>query len=51
MDAIDRLPQTGERGQVLKQYLIGKLAVHRLYICANGQDMPEIREWQWDSTP
>lgn len=51
MDAIDRLPQTGERGQVLKQYLIGKLAEHRLYICANGQDMPEIREWQWDSTP
>jgi xylulose-5-phosphate/fructose-6-phosphate phosphoketolase len=51
MDAIDRLPQTGERGQALKQHLIGKLAEHRLYICANGQDMPEIREWQWGSTP
>jgi xylulose-5-phosphate/fructose-6-phosphate phosphoketolase len=50
MDAIDRLPQTGERGLALKRRLRDKLAEHRLYIEANGEDMPEIRDWTW-STP
>jgi xylulose-5-phosphate/fructose-6-phosphate phosphoketolase len=49
MDAIDRLPQTGERGLVLKRRLRDKLAEHRLYIEANGEDMPEIRDWTWRS--
>jgi len=47
MDAIDRLPQTGERGLYLKRQLKDKLIEHRLYINAHGQDMPEIRDWQW----
>jgi xylulose-5-phosphate/fructose-6-phosphate phosphoketolase len=51
MDAIDRLPQTGEQGLGLKQHLIGKLAEHTSYIRANGQDMPEVREWQWSAQP
>jgi xylulose-5-phosphate/fructose-6-phosphate phosphoketolase len=50
MDAIDRLPQTGERGLVLKRRLQDKLAEHRRYIVAHGEDMPEIRDWTW-STP
>jgi xylulose-5-phosphate/fructose-6-phosphate phosphoketolase len=47
MDAIDRLPQTGAEGAHLKQVLHDKLVEHRLYINANGQDMPEIRNWRW----
>jgi xylulose-5-phosphate/fructose-6-phosphate phosphoketolase len=47
MDAIDRLPQTGDEGAHLKQILHDKLVEHRLYITANGQDMPEIRNWRW----
>jgi xylulose-5-phosphate/fructose-6-phosphate phosphoketolase len=47
MATIDRLPQTGERGIYLKQQLQEKLIEHRLYINKHGQDMPEIRDWQW----
>ncbi|HEY2683895.1 MAG TPA: phosphoketolase family protein [Steroidobacteraceae bacterium] len=47
MDAINRLPQTGSRGDYLKQTLLDKLVEHRNYINLNGQDMPEIRNWDW----
>jgi xylulose-5-phosphate/fructose-6-phosphate phosphoketolase len=47
MDTIDRVPQTGEKGQQLKQQLKAKLIEHKQYICENGQDMPEIRNWHW----
>jgi xylulose-5-phosphate/fructose-6-phosphate phosphoketolase len=47
MDAIDRLPQTGERGLYLKRQLKDKLIEHRLYINQHGQDMPEVRDWKW----
>lgn len=47
MDIVDRLPQTGDKGTYLKQQLEDKLIEHRQYIRKNGQDMPEIRNWQW----
>ncbi len=47
MDVIDRLPQTGEKGVDLKEHLEGKLLEHRRYINKHGQDLPEIRNWQW----
>jgi len=47
MDAIDRLPQTGDRGIYLKQQLKDKLIDHRQYINRYGEDMPEVREWKW----
>ncbi len=47
MDAIDRLPQAGDRGTYLKQQLKDKLIEHRQYINRYGQDMPEVREWKW----
>jgi xylulose-5-phosphate/fructose-6-phosphate phosphoketolase len=49
MDAIDRLPQTGDRGICLKQQLKDKLIEHKQYICENGQDLPEIRNWKWSA--
>jgi xylulose-5-phosphate/fructose-6-phosphate phosphoketolase len=49
MDAIDRLPQTGDKGVYLKQQLKDKLIEHHEYICKNGQDLPEIRNWKWEN--
>ena len=50
MDTIDRLPQTGDKGLYLKQQLKDKLIEHRQYINTYGEDLPEIRNWQWGST-
>jgi xylulose-5-phosphate/fructose-6-phosphate phosphoketolase len=47
MDAVNRLPQTGSEGTYLKQQLLDKLVEHRHYINRYGQDMPEIRDWEW----
>ena len=49
MAAIDRLPQTGYKGTYLKQKLRDKLTEHKQYIEENGQDMPEIRNWKWET--
>ncbi|NDU85552.1 MAG: phosphoketolase family protein [Ferrovum sp.] len=48
MDAIDRLPQTGDKGIYIKQQLKDKLMEHRQYIIQHGEDMPEIRHWKWN---
>ncbi|MDB6092715.1 MAG: Fructose-6-phosphate phosphoketolase [Verrucomicrobia bacterium] len=47
IDAIDRLPSTGAQGIYLKQLLRDKLIEHRQYIRKFGEDMPEIRNWEW----
>ncbi len=49
MDAIDRLPQTGDKGQWLKRQLAARLLDHKRYIVENGQDMPSVRDWHWGS--
>ncbi len=49
MDAINRLPQIGSRGDYLKQQLQDKLVEHKQYIRHHGEDMPEIRNWSWQS--
>jgi xylulose-5-phosphate/fructose-6-phosphate phosphoketolase len=47
MDAIDRLPQTGQKGAELKQRLRDKLIEHKQHIEQHGEDLPEIRSWKW----
>jgi len=49
MDTIDRLPQAGDKGVLLKEQLKVKLIEHKQYIVKHGQDMPEIRDWFWGS--
>jgi len=50
MDTIDRVPQTGKKGQALKHQLQAKLIEHKQFIDKNGEDLPEIRNWKWSHT-
>jgi xylulose-5-phosphate/fructose-6-phosphate phosphoketolase len=47
MDVIDRVPKLRNIAAHQKQYLRDKLIEHKLYIAEHGDDMPEIRDWQW----
>jgi len=49
INAIDRLPQLGDRGLFVKRQLEKKLVDHKLYIDQYGQDLPEIRQWTWSA--
>jgi xylulose-5-phosphate/fructose-6-phosphate phosphoketolase len=53
MDVIDRVPDLGARAAHLRQRMRDRLTEHRDYIQRHGEDMPEIRDWQWgqEGTP
>jgi xylulose-5-phosphate/fructose-6-phosphate phosphoketolase len=44
---IDQLPQLGARAAYVKQALHERVVEHKQYITTFGEDMPEIRGWQW----
>jgi xylulose-5-phosphate/fructose-6-phosphate phosphoketolase len=44
---IDRVPQLGSSAAHVKQAIHDKLIEHKHYIAEHGEDMPEIRNWQW----
>lgn len=46
-DAIMHLPQLGNKGSYLIQQMNDKLVEHKQYIAEYGQDLPEIRDWEW----
>ena len=46
-DAILHLPELGNRGSHLIQMMNDKLIEHKQYIAEYGQDMEEIRNWEW----
>ncbi|WP_036146057.1 phosphoketolase [Maribacter sp. Hel_I_7] len=47
-DVLDRLPNLGDEVAYLKQEMQDKLIEHKYYIRKNGQDMPEVRDWNWN---
>ncbi|MEK7393401.1 MAG: phosphoketolase family protein [Fibrobacterota bacterium] len=46
-DAVDRLPELGAHAAYAKQFVRDKLFAHKQYIEEHGEDLPEIRDWQW----
>ena len=46
-DAIMHLPQLGNRGSYLIQKMNDKLVEHKQYIAEYGQDIEEVRNWEW----
>jgi len=46
-DVVDRVPALGARAAYVKQAIRDKLLEHKAYIQRYGEDMPEIRNWQW----
>jgi xylulose-5-phosphate/fructose-6-phosphate phosphoketolase len=47
MDTMRRVPQLKIEADPLIQLLEGKLAEHKRYIAAHGEDMPEVANWHW----
>ena len=46
-DVINRVPKLGARAAYAQQAIREKLLDHKNYIASYGEDMPEIRDWQW----
>ncbi|MDO5154695.1 MAG: phosphoketolase family protein [Eubacteriales bacterium] len=47
MDVLQNLPQLGNRGSYLIQQMRDTLVAHDQYIAEYGQDLPEVRDWEW----
>jgi xylulose-5-phosphate/fructose-6-phosphate phosphoketolase len=47
MDVIERVPKLKDTGAHVLQSMRDKLIDHHQYITEHGDDMPEIRDWQW----
>jgi xylulose-5-phosphate/fructose-6-phosphate phosphoketolase len=48
-DAIDRTAKLADSAGHVKQLIRDTLTKHRIYIERYGEDMPEVRDWQWTS--
>jgi len=46
-DVIDRLPQLGSQAYA-RQFVRDRLFEHKQYITTHGEDLPQIRNWQWN---
>ena len=51
MDVIDRVPRLQGTSGPVREALKNKLIEHRIYIRTHGQDLPEVRDWQWQAAP
>jgi xylulose-5-phosphate/fructose-6-phosphate phosphoketolase len=47
MDVIDRVPRLQATSGSARERLKNKLVEHRIYVRTHGEDLPEVRDWQW----
>ncbi len=50
-DVVVRLPSLAKTAVYIQQAMRDKLIEHKHYIMKYGEDMPEIRNWQWTVEP
>ena len=46
-DVVARVPKLQRTGAHFQQFLRNKLAEHKLYTREYGDDLPEVKNWQW----
>jgi xylulose-5-phosphate/fructose-6-phosphate phosphoketolase len=49
IDVIDRVPRLRTIGAHRREQLQNKIIEHRQYVRAHGEDLPEVRHWQWSA--
>jgi len=47
IDVLDRVPRLAGRSGPAREMLKNRLIEHRLYVRSHGEDLPEVRDWQW----
>src|SRR3546814_14366542 len=47
LDVIDQVPQLRSRAGAVRERLLGKLVEHRHHVHTHGEDMAEVRDWQF----
>src|SRR3712207_6095012 len=50
IDAIDRVQRLQPVAAHAREQLKNKLIEHKIHIRTHGEDLPEIRHWQWGGT-
>jgi xylulose-5-phosphate/fructose-6-phosphate phosphoketolase len=50
LDVIDRVPGLGQRAAHVRQLMVDKRVQHRAYTREHGEDLPEVRDWQWPTS-
>ncbi|MFB6703110.1 phosphoketolase [Streptomyces sp. NPDC056333] len=51
IDVIDRVPRLQGISAHRREELRNKLIEHRHYVRTHGEDLPEVRDWQWSAVP
>jgi xylulose-5-phosphate/fructose-6-phosphate phosphoketolase len=51
IDVIDRVPRLRTVGAHARDRLRDQIIEHRRYVRTHGEDLPEIRDWQWSARP
>jgi xylulose-5-phosphate/fructose-6-phosphate phosphoketolase len=47
IDVIDRVPGLQARGGQAREWLRNRLIEHSHYVRTHGEDLPDVRDWQW----
>ena len=47
LDAIKRIPRFSDQVEIATDRYWTSMERHKLYVSEHGEDMPEVRDWQW----